>query len=285
MNKILLYISILFCLCCFSCEKPQKIREVRIGYTDYNFDQSVVMILKGILDTQDKVNVELFKLPDSTMFNALARGDLDAVVSGWLPNTHRKYIESRPYEIIKHSTICDSLGIYLVVPYYSSVFSIEELRENGHLVNNTILIPEKQNAVYEFAKDFLKDYDFKGWNLRESNWDGILTFVDAATKNEEEFAFIGFRPHWIFDRYNIRALEDYRNSFGGFEQAYICVNNEFTDKSPTVASFLSNVTFTLKDIENVMELNQTLGSEPYENAHRWINSNTSRINRWLTTAR
>jgi glycine betaine/proline transport system substrate-binding protein len=68
---------------------------------------------------------------------------------------------------------------------------------------------------------------------------------------------------------------------GDFEQAHIVVNIQFSERMPVIANFLSRVRFNLRDVETLMDMNQVLGSEPYENAIRWINQNTNRINRWL----
>jgi glycine betaine/proline transport system substrate-binding protein len=239
------------------------------------------MVLKCILDLQQNVEAQLYRVPELTLFEALATGELDVGISAWLPNTHQHFFDKYSYTIQRHSVICDSLGLYMVVPAYAEVRTIADLAHIGDLINNTILIPESQNAIYHLAKNVLTDNNLSNFTLRESTWDNIVSFMNESLENNAYFAFIGLRPHWIFQRHDIKALEDRRGSLGQFEQAYVTLSSEFPNRAPTITRFLSSVRFTINDIETIMEMNQTLGTEPYENALKWINQNTSKVNRWL----
>lgn len=281
--KKLIYIIFLLCVVIIvSCDKKTRVNVLRIGYTEYSFDQAIVFVLKGILDQQPNLEVELYKVQDSTMFRALADEELDIAVSAWLPNTHQQYFDMYPYEIKKHSMVCDSIGFYMVVPEYAPVRNIEDLQAVAGLMKNTILVPENQNAVYHYSKDLISDYNFSSFEIRESSWDDIMNYVDESIKRVGGFAFVSIRPHWIFKRYKIKTVQDTRQSMGNFEQAYLCINSKLEERLPVVTEFLSKVRFSVNDIETLMEANQTLGTEPYENSLRWINANTQRINKWLT---
>jgi len=284
MKKMILYVMIAVIIFTLSCDKTPKISTIKIGYTDYNFDQSIVMVIKGILDQQPNVEVELYRLPDSTMFRVLSENEIDIAISGWLPNTHGGYEDMYASTIQPYSTLCDSLGLYMVVTGTSELSSIDDLLTAGALINHTIVIPESQNAIYHLAKDILTDYGFSRFQLLESSWDNIITMLDDSAKNNTNFAFIGLRPHWIFQRYQIKTLADTKEALGRYEKAFLFVNRDFPDRQPLYASFFSKMHFTLRDLEVIMELNQRLGSEPYENALRWINDNEniSKINEWLT---
>jgi glycine betaine/proline transport system substrate-binding protein len=257
---------------------------LRIGYTDFSFDQAVAYTLKGILDQQPNLQVNLYDVADSTMFKLLAEDKLDIVVSGWLPNTHQHYLDKYPDDIKELSMICDSLGLYMAVPNYALLQTIPDLRSVGALLRNTILIPESQNAVYPLGNEVLAIYGLNTYHLQESSWDNIVSFVDTSLENSTGFAFVAIRPHWIFTRYDLKTIDDTRHAFGTYEQAHIIANNKFETKMPVVAGFLKQVRFTLKDIEQIMDYNQVLGSEPYDNSLKWINSNTYRINKWLIGA-
>ena len=281
MKKLFYMLTLMPLLFTLSCNKPPTITSLKIGYTDYCFDQTVAMVLKGIFDKQENLDVGLYKLPDSTLFRTLAEGEIDVMISAWLPNTHQHFLEMYPYDISKHSMICDSLGIYLAMPRYTEITEINELPSVGHLLNYTILIPESSNAIFHLGNSIISDYGLSRFRLQEMPWDAIISFVEESIKTNSLFAFVAMRPHWIFDRHDLIALNDTRHSFGQFEQAFICANIEFLNKMPIIGNFLGNVLFELHDIEVLMELNQMLGTEPADNAVRWINRNTQKVNRWL----
>jgi len=281
MKSVKYAILIFVALFIISCGQSPGNNVLRIGYSEFSFDQAVVFVLKGILDQQPNVQVELYRVPDSTMFRALAANELDVGISAWTPNTHQRFFDMYPYEILRHSMICDSLGLYLAVPGFSTLETIDDLATAGDLYRNTILMPESRNAIFHAGSNVIEDYGLNAFSFRESSWDNIVSFVEESVGNNNHFVFVGMRPHWVFQRHNLRPLEDTKRSLGDFEQAHIVVNAQFPERMPAIANFLSRVRFNLRDIENLMEMNQELGSEPYENAIRWINQNTNRINRWL----
>ena len=282
MRKVLFILWVMSIFFLLSCQPKVKTTVLRIGYTNFSIDQAIAFVLKGILDQQPNLTVELYRVPeDSLMFMALLDDELDICISVFLPFTHKSYIDRHAYEIVKFSSVCDSLGMYMIVPRYANIERIDDLRNIAPQLRNTILIPENQNAIYEFGKDVLQDYNLGNFRLQESSWDNIITFVEDSMNNSSGFAFIGLRPHWIFQKYELKTVEDTRHSFGIYEQAHIIATPRFSERMPTIAGFLEQVRFNLNDIEYIMELNQVLGSEPYENALKWINQNTFRINRWL----
>ena len=281
MKKIIYLILALLILIFVSCNKPPKQNKLRIGYTEYGFDQAIVFVLKGILDQQPNLEVELYRVPDDTLYEALANDELDIGISAWMPLTHQNYLEKHPQEIKLHSVLCDSLGLFLAVPEYVNIDRIDDLNIIPEILRNAILIPESQNAIHYQSRDILVDYDLNDFNIQEASWDNIISFVEDSIKNNASFAFITMRPHHSFRKYNLKALDDPLHSLGQYEKAFLVVNSKFPGRMPLIADFLAQVRFNLNDIENIMEMNQVLGSEPYENALRWINQNTRRINRWL----
>ncbi len=280
--KKCIYVCLILSLILFTaCENKTKANVIRIGYTGYSFDTSVAYVIKGILSQQTNLVVELYQLPDSTMFSSLAEKELDIAISAWLPNTHRSFIEKFPYEIQSSGVISDSLGLFVAVPGYAPLSSIEDLKRYSNLLKNNIIIPESQNAIYALGQSIIHDYDLENFKLQEMSWDNILTHIEDSLNRTSGFAIITIKPHWIYKRYNIKTLSDHKKTLGDFEYASIYVNNEFSKKVPVIADFLSKIKFSIADIEDLMEMNQTLGTEPYENAMRWIEKNNRKVNRWL----
>jgi glycine betaine/proline transport system substrate-binding protein len=281
MKRLIFILLVLSIICLASCDRKPRDNTLRIGYTEFAFDQAVAFVLKAILDQQPNLVTELYRVPDSTMFRALAANELDVGISAWVPYTHQRLLDMHQYGIRRHSLMCDSLGLYMLVPEYMQIDRIGDLRTVGEQISNTVLIPESRNAIFHHGNGVLDDYGLSTFTLQESSWDNIMSFVEEAIKNNSGFAFVGMRPHWSMRRHNLKALDDPEKSFGSFEQAFLVINNQLPERMPAISLFLSRVRFNLRDIEQLMEMNQVMGSEPYENAIRWINQNTNRINRWL----
>jgi glycine betaine/proline transport system substrate-binding protein len=286
MKKMILIFILSIVLFLTSCEQIENLFRaqeniLRIGHSNVAFDQAIAFVIKGILDQQPNLRVELFTAPDSLLFRFLATDELDVVVSGWLPHTHRRYIDRYSHRITRHSLLNDSLGVFLAVPWYVEIDYIYELPNIAHDLQNTILIPESRNAVFELSENILNDYNLRGFDLIEMPWDNIIDIVSDHISEEWPIAFIGVRPHYSFYRYGLKTLRCTQGTFSDFERAYIFINNDLPERLPLITNFLGRVSFTLTDIEYIMTLNQVFFSDPNENANRWINENTFRVNRWL----
>ena len=281
--KRIIYLLLIIVVCfTASCNRRRPVdNTIRIGYTEFSIDQAIAFVLKGILDQQQNVRVEMYRVADSTMFRAVSTNELDIGISAWYPNTHQRFFDMFPQHVHRHAMIADSLGLYVAVPSYASLDYINDLRNHAEQFRNTILIPDSRNAIYHVGNNILDDYNLDMFTLRESSWDDILSFVEESIANNAYFAFVGMRPHWIFNRFNLKTLNDTNNSFGTHEQAFLIANTQFKERMPSITTFLSRVKFELSDIESIMEMNQVLGSDTYSNAVRWINQNTHRVNRWL----
>ena len=282
MRRLIYLLFILLVLFSASCNRRQpQDTTIRIGYTEFSFDLAVAFVLKGILDQQQNVQVEMYRVDDATMFRALSTNELDIGISSWLPHTHGDLFDTHSPAVQRHAMITDSLGLYIVVPEFAPVVSISDLRENADLFRNTILLPDGRNAIHHLSSSVLEDYGLDMFTFRDSSWDDIVSFVAESMENNTNFAFVGMRPHWIFERYDIKTLRDPQGTFGTHEQAYLLINSQFIQRMPSIANFLSRVRFELSEIEAIMEMNQALASDTYANAIRWINQNTFKVNRWL----
>ena len=281
MKKIYFILVFLIILITMSCQPQQRPIRLRIGHTNFAYDQAVAFVLKGILDQQPNLVVELYTAPDSLLFRFLADDELDIVISGWLPNTHGRFIEKHAQDIRRLGVLNDSLGIFIAVPDYLPIDYIYELPEVATELMNTIFVPDSRNAVFGLTQGLLKDYKLTGFELVELPWDNIIGMIEEHQENQWGFAFITPRPHYSFARHNLRALIATERTFGNFEKAHMIINNMLPERLPQIANFLSRVSFSLNDIEYIMDMNQVIASDPYENAMIWISENTFRINRWL----
>ena len=282
MRRIIFLLFILVVCFTASCNRRRPVdNTIRIGFTEFSIDQAVAFVLKGILDQQQNVRVEMYRVADSTMFRAISTNELDIGITAWFPNTHQQFSEMFPHQLQKHAMIADSLGLCIAVPTAAPIGRIEDLRHHAELFGNTILIPDNRNAIFHLGNNVLEDYNLDMFTLREASWDDILAYVESSLENNSMFAFIGMRPHWIFNRFDLKTLKDTNASFGTHEQAFLITNTQFKERMPSIANFLSRVSFEISDIETIMEMNQALGSDTYSNAVRWINQNTYRINKWL----
>ena len=110
----------------------------------------------------------------------------------------------------------EGAAIGLVVPtYMEDVNSIEDLADQA---DKTITGIEPGAGVVAAAERALEDYpNLEGWEVQTSSSGAMATALGQAYENEEEIVVTGWTPHWKFQKYELKYLEDPKGTFGEAE--------------------------------------------------------------------
>ena len=92
---------------------------LKIGYVN-GWDDSVAVthVAGEILKTKLGYDVTLQPVEPAIMWQGIARGDLDATLSAWLPATHGEYFEKLKDKVTVLGTNYNGAKIGLIVPDY-----------------------------------------------------------------------------------------------------------------------------------------------------------------------
>ena len=91
----------------------------------------------------------------------------------------------------------------------------EEESTVGEDVEYTITATEPGAGLTELTHDTVAAYDnLEGWEVQESSTAGMITSLDQAIQNEEPIIVTAWRPHWIFESYDLKFLDDPKNTLG-----------------------------------------------------------------------
>lgn len=86
-----------------------------------------------------------------------------------------------------------------------------------------------------------------------------------------------WRPHWAYDAFPVRDLEDPKKSLGENEIIYNFGNNDSIETYPYVGQILKNFVFPDEDLaslENIMFSDKHYGGENYDEAvQEWLKQN------------
>src|SRR5699024_4078500 len=94
----------------------------------------------------------------------------------------------------------------LIVPEYMDVNSIEDLSDEA---GQEITGIEPGAGVVAASERSLDDYDnLEGWEVVTSSSGAMTTELGQAYDSEEEIVVTGWTPHWKFQTYDLKYLED-----------------------------------------------------------------------------
>ncbi|MCM3653550.1 glycine/betaine ABC transporter [Metabacillus litoralis] len=133
------------------------------------------------------------------------------------------------------------------------------------------------------ANNALKDYGLEDWHLVEGSAAGMLAELQKAYRNQEPVIITGWSPHWMFSSFDLKYLDDPKESFGGEEDIHTLVRKGLEQDTPGAYKILDQFTWETGDMEKVM-VDMAGGMEPAEAAEKWVDTNPDKVAKWTNGA-
>jgi glycine betaine/proline transport system substrate-binding protein len=133
-------------------------------------------------------------------------------------------------------------------------------------------------GVMQAAENAMKDYDTK-FNVQSSSGAAMTQALADAYENKEPIIITGWSPHWMFSKYDLKYLDDPKESFGGAEHISTVVRKGLKEDMPDAYKILDQFAWTPEDMESVM-LKINDGGDIEEVARQWITDNTDKVSKW-----
>ncbi len=260
-----------------SCEPA--VERIELGYVLWDSEIASTHVVAAVIEDELGHMVNLRAVDAGPMWMGVARGDFDAIVAAWLPSTHEAYLEQTRGQVENLGPNLKGARIGWVVPEYVPVNSIEELNEYRNEFNGQIIGIDPGAGLMAASDEALDDYDLD-YNLVEGSDAAMTAALRRAIEREEWIVVTGWTPHWKFVAYDLKYLEDPRNSFGDEEHIATIVNPGLQEKAPDVYEFLDNFYWTTDDMGEVMMMIEE-DMEPFEAARQWISENRDMVEGWL----
>ncbi len=252
-------------------------QEVELAYVEWDSEVASTHVIGKVLEDLG-YDVKLTPLDNAVMWQAVTTGEADAMVSAWLPGTHVSQYEEYGDQLVDLGPNLDGAAIGLVVPtYMEDVNSIEDLADHAE---KTITGIEPGAGVVAASERSLSDYpNLEDWKVQTSSSGAMATTLGQAYKNKEEIVVTGWTPHWKFQQYELKYLEDPKGTFGEAESIHTMVRQGLEEDMPEAYQVLDNFYWTPADMEEIMLAVQN-GEDPEDAAVAWIEANQDRVDEW-----
>ncbi len=262
--------------CNDSDNSAEDLGEINLAYVEWDTEVASTHVVGHVLEEMG-YDVTLTPLDNAIMWEAVSKGEADAMVAGWLPATHAAQLEKYGANVEDLGANLEGAKIGLVVPSYMDINSIEDLTDQA---KKTITGIEPGAGIMSAAESALTDYsNLSDWDLLPSSSGAMTVALDKAIKNEEDIIVTGWSPHWKFSSYDLKYLEDPKGSFGGEENIHTFVRKDLKDEDLEAYNLLNAFNWTTEDVESVM-LDIQDGMSPKEAAEKWVEANKDRVAEW-----
>ncbi|MEX3746284.1 glycine betaine ABC transporter substrate-binding protein [Lysinibacillus xylanilyticus] len=251
-------------------------KDVNLAYVEWDTEIASTNVVGQVLEDLG-YDVTLTPLDNGIMWEALANGEVDGMVSAWLPQTHAPQVEKYKDEIVDLGENLTGAKIGLVVPSYMDVNSIEDLTNEAGKTITGIEPGANMTAATENAYKVYKNLE--GWNVATSSAGAMTAALSQAIAKKEEIIVTGWSPHWKFNAFDLKYLDDPKGIYGAEEYIGTFARKGLKEDHPEVYSVLDNFHWTAKDIESVM-FDIMEGTDPKEAAKKWIKDNKDKVSEW-----
>ena len=132
---------------------------LKIGYVE-GWDDSVATsnVAARVIEKKLGYEVKLVPVAAGIMWQGVARGDLDATLSAWLPVTHGSYWDEYKAKVVDLGANFPDAKIGLIVPAYVKAKSIDDLNAEKGSFGGRIVGIDAGAGVMRKTDDAIKSY-------------------------------------------------------------------------------------------------------------------------------
>lgn len=256
--------------------KEKDKEEINLAYVEWDTEVASTNVIGEVL-REAGYKVTLTPLDNSIMWQSIANGETDAMVAGWLPNTHEAYLKKYQDKVDPLGVNLKGAKIGLVVPTYMDVDSIEDLDQEAQQKITGI---EPGAGTVNLANETVKTYpNLKDWTVETSSSGAMTVALGQAIKKQEPIVITGWSPHWMFAKYDLKYLKDPKETMGTEENIETFARKGLKEDNPEAYKILKNFEWEQKDIESVM-LDVSNGEDAQAAAKKWIDANRKTVDSW-----
>ena len=210
------------------------------------------------------------------VYTGIAGGDFDVNFDMWLPITHADYLEKYGDDMEQLGSWYDDARLTIAVNEDSPLTTIADLKTQGDVVGNRLVGIESGAGLTRITKDeVIPTYGLEDLEFVESSTSAMLAELSGAIDESRDVAVTLWSPHWAYDAFPIRNLEDPEGALGGAEEIAMVGRTGFGEDYPQLTALLAK--FTLDDtqlfaLENLM-FNENGGKDNEGSAKKWLADN------------
>jgi len=257
---------------------------VRIGWTAWSDAEFITKLTAEIIEERMDREVELIQTDIAPQYQGLASGDVDGMLMSWLPGTHEDYMDKVGSDIVSLGILYGYARLGWAVPTYipeDQLSSIEDLKKDEvrDKLDGIITGIDPGAGLTRLSQQVIEDYDLEGYQLQISSGAGMTAALARAVRRDEWIVVTGWSPHWKFGAYDLRYLEDPKNTLGSFERVHAMARQGFYQENPEAALLISRMHFDLDVLQDAMFYAQ---ENSYEAAvDRFIEQHGELIDYWV----
>lgn len=254
-------------------------KTLSIGYVDgWSDSVATTHVAAEVIKAKLGYDVKLQAVATGIMWQGVATGKLDAMLSAWLPVTHGEYWAKNKDKVVDYGPNFKDAKIGLIVPEYVKAKSIEDLKADTTFKNKIVGIDAGSGVMLK-TDEAIKAYGLE-YKLQASSGAAMIAELTRAEDKQESIAVTGWVPHWMFAKWKLRFLDDPKGIYGAAETVNSIGSKGLEKKAPEVVAFLKKFQWASKDEIGEVMLAIQEGAKPDAAAKDWVAKHPERVAEW-----
>ncbi|MEW5773025.1 MAG: glycine betaine ABC transporter substrate-binding protein [Thermodesulfobacteriota bacterium] len=256
--------------------------KVKLAYVEWDCAATSTNVVAAVLQEKLGYEVEMLPVAAAAMWQAVGSGDVDAMVTAWLPATHADYFAKVKDKVENLGPVTDGAKLGWAVPAYVEADSIAGLNAAADKFGRKVIGIDPGAGLMRLSEKAMEEYGLDRMTLVEGSGATMTAALADAVKRKEWVVVTAWSPHWMFGTWDLKYLADPKGVLGEEEHIDTIARKGLKQDMPEVYKVLDQ--FAWKDagqLQTVMAWNQQPGADRYENAKRFIKENAAQVDSWI----
>ncbi|MBG0775192.1 MAG: glycine betaine ABC transporter substrate-binding protein [Desulfovibrionaceae bacterium] len=283
MKKLLLFVvfAALAALLAAPAAQAASKGKVKLAYVEWDCATASTNVAKAALEKMG-YEVEILPVAAAAMWQAVGTGDVDAMVTAWLPVTHADYFAKVKDKVEDLGAIAGGAKLGWAVPDYVAIDSMDQVNANAAKFDGKIIGIDPGAGLMKLSEQAVKDYGMDKMELMEGSGATMTAALADAIKHDKWVVVTAWSPHWMFGTWKLKYLKDPKGVLGGEEHIDTIVRKGLKADMPEVYTFFQNFKWKNADqLQMVMAWNQQKGVTPEQSAQRFLKENPEQVAGWM----
>lgn len=282
MNLMMVLASASILSGCNPTQTGDDAKTANLVYVNWAEGVAYTHLAEAVLRDKMGFTVELTAADVAPGYTAVAQGSHDAFMECW-PALHKDYIDRYSKDLKSLGNVYEGTEIGLAVPSYVEIDRIAELNEHADKFKGRIVgCDAGAGVMVQTENEIIPSYGLDKIKLLASSGPAMTAALGDAIKNKEWIVITGWKPHWMFGRWDLKFLaQDDDKRIWNNGNIEIIGNIDLEQNKPELAAFLKTFSLTNDELSDLMlkVMESDLGVADV--AKQWMLDNEDVVARWL----
>lgn len=252
-----------------------------VGNISLSFHRAAAAVTRRILEDAGH-EVRTIEAPHQQLFALQASGEIDVLVSAWLPSSHGEYLAAYRDDVHVLDPHYEPYCIWAVPPYVpaDAVSEVADLARPDVVTRMTKVIDgiNPGAGISRFSAAMVKEYglDRHGYTFQPGTEHSFVNRVERGIAEREWFVIPIWRPQYLNLLHGLRPISEPKGLLGGVDAASpIITDRAMGITAPEALERLRNLHLGNEGVEAIDKLINVDGLTPLDAADRHLRRTTA----------